>query len=393
MARKKDKAHIYCFIYTNILYHFQMFDQVDWPKILYAKTVSLVLAPIVLREIEKHKDDTNERRRQWARSVLSKLKALLEGDTPIDQLPHVRHNVTLLALLVEPLIDWQGEQLDQAMPDDRILASMLDFSRGHPSDTVLLLTNDFPLRLKARYHNINVVVAEGLVPALESPSPDQALKQALLKKVEALVPGVDISVYQDIFGAPIYRDPGTDMKTTSYTFVTRFFYLYAVTNVHSAVQYFAVTTRDKAFTPRFQSPSYPLNQTDFHITLGVSTFTDIPGQLEYIAGCLGAHDFSYYETRYLGNAGHYEDFGFGVNIAGYWAKVDASVFSVFRDTSKYCPRAPYYTSEYTEQDLVALDDFRANVVINTYAVSAPNVRIADYIGSNLGVNYYQVRTY
>src|SRR3989442_566400 len=100
MAGNNTKVpHVYCFLDTNILLHFQTFNEVDWPKVLNATQVCLVLAPIVLRELDKHKDDYhNERRRNRARVILSQLKPLLEAETLAEQLPQVRNNVSLLAI-------------------------------------------------------------------------------------------------------------------------------------------------------------------------------------------------------------------------------------------------------------------------------------------------------
>ena len=165
------------------------------------------------------------------------------------------------------------------------------------------------------------------------------------------------------------------------------FYLKAVTDINDAVQYFAVTIRDETCKPVFKSPDYPVNETSFQLTLGANTFSDIPGLPEYMAGCLGAHNISYYETRWLGNPGHYKHFGFGFNQAGYLSNNAGAYLSVLANTPHLCPG----TSAYTEQDLVALNDFRTKVAFNTYAVSAPFVTIEDYAGSNLGVDYYQVR--
>src|SRR5258708_184817 len=117
MADKTNKFPlVYCFLDTNILIQFQTFDEVEWPRILHAKKVCLVLAPIVLRELDKHKTDYNNSRLQKrARMILSKLNRLLETETAADVLPQVRRNVTLMTLR-EPLINWEAEGLDRNEP-------------------------------------------------------------------------------------------------------------------------------------------------------------------------------------------------------------------------------------------------------------------------------------
>ena len=388
MADKNDKhPFIYCFLDTNVLYHFQAFDEIRWPEILNAKQVCLVFVPTVLHELNRHKDDsTNERRRNRARMLLSKLKKLLEPETITDQLPLVRPNVVLLAIAQEPLMNWTEEHLDPSSGDDRLIASILEFSRQHPSESFLLLTDDFPLRLKARNHNIQAVSPEGMVPSIKSPSPEEARRQKLLKNVAALVPGVNISFYRDMFGNPLFINSDEEKKTKEYVFVTSSFYLDAVTNTNDMVQCFSLTIRDKTFNPVFKSPDYPVNKTSFQITLGVSTLSDVPGSPEYLVGRLGAHDYSYYETRYLGNPGLYECFGFGLNQAGYLPENAGLYLSVLANNPRYDHRSV------PKQVLTSLGDLRTRIAFNTYAVSALGVAIQDFAGTNLGVNYYQVRT-
>jgi hypothetical protein len=188
VARNKMKIpHAYCFLDTNILLHFQTFNEVDWPKVVHAKQVCLVLAPIVLRELDKHKHDyNNERRRSRARVILSKLKPLLETVTVAEQLPQVRNNVSLLALLEEPLLDWTAERLDQTVNDDRLLASILDFRNHHPAEPVFLLADDFPLRLKARSRGIQVLPPDELIRHIEPPSAEEATIRELKQQIQEL---------------------------------------------------------------------------------------------------------------------------------------------------------------------------------------------------------------
>jgi len=49
----------YCFIDTNVLIHGKTFDELDWPEIVGASEVCLVLATVVLKELDKHKNESN----------------------------------------------------------------------------------------------------------------------------------------------------------------------------------------------------------------------------------------------------------------------------------------------------------------------------------------------
>lgn len=200
MAKNDQKLpHIYCFLDTNILLEFQTFNEVDWSKVLGAKQVCLVLAPIVFRELDKHKTDYNNARRQKrARMLLPKLTQLIEAET--DELPQVRRNVTLLALPNEPSIDWAGEHLDPNVNDDRLLASILDFSRQHPSEKVFLLSDDSGPRLKAKSHNVQALAPTGLNRLPEAPSPEEVENRKLKQEIQELtnrLPKLRLGFYEN----------------------------------------------------------------------------------------------------------------------------------------------------------------------------------------------------
>ena len=109
------------------------------------------------------------------------------------------------------------------------------------------------------------------------------------------------------------------------------------------MQYFALTVRDPTFNPVFKSPDYPINDTSFRVTLGVSTFSAVPEQPDYIGGCLGVNYIEYYETRYLGRPGGYEEYAFGVNEAG-WGKPTDSLITLLSKYQKLCTGPTFRTS-------------------------------------------------
>jgi len=189
MADKTEKVpYAYCFLDTNILLEFKTFDEVDWPKVLNAKQVCLVLAPVVLSELDKHKTDYNNARRQKrARMLLPKITKLTEGEMIADVLPQVRHNVTLLVLPNEPMIDWKAEHLDPTVNDDRLIASILEFSRQRPSENVLFLSDDSGPRFKAKSRNIPMQAPpDGLKRLVEPPSPEEVENRKLKQQIQEL---------------------------------------------------------------------------------------------------------------------------------------------------------------------------------------------------------------
>ena len=222
-------------------------------------------------------------------------------------------------------------------------------------------------------------------PFTQTPSLEQ--KQEALGKVKRLVPGVDFSFYQEIFGKPLFinrksffENPNDEKrKFIEYVFVDTYFYLDVIVDPEGKVLYFALTTRDQAFNPVFKNQA-------FQVTLGISKYSDIPGEARAAQGCYGANWFAYYETKYFGRQGAYQEFGFGFNTAGY-SDTASSVraYHGLLSTTHNCH------GTLNKQEMEAVRKFSADEVFNTYAVSAPGIRITDYAHIILGVNSDQVR--
>jgi TIR domain len=232
-------------------------------------------------------------------------------------------------------------------------------------------------------------VAEGISRVINELTTTQLnrQKQIALEKVEKLVPEVDVSLYQDTFGKPtfinrkpFFMNPNDELrKFVEYVFVDEYFYLDAIADDEGKVLYFALTIRDKTFNPIFK------NQV-FQVQLGVSKYSDIPGRPHSAQGCFGANWFAYYETKYFGRPGAYQDFGFGFNTAGYYDTANGvRAYRGLLSTTHNCH------GTLSEQEMESVRELIAVEVFNTYAVSAPGVQITDYAYIILGVNYDQVR--
>lgn len=138
-----------CYLDTNVLLHFQRFNTLDWHSILEtSEEVTLVVAPIVLRELNKKKDsDQNKGIRERAGNILKEFEKYQENG-------NIREGVFLNFVCIEPKIDWDQKGLDSDVSDDRLIASMIleeDISK------LVLVTSDFGLRQKARNKNIRIV--------------------------------------------------------------------------------------------------------------------------------------------------------------------------------------------------------------------------------------------
>jgi hypothetical protein len=144
---------IYSFLDTNVLLHYPLPDQVDWPGVMATREATVVIAPVVFRELNRHKDEPESRRlRDRAATVLKWFDTFI--DEPTRQL---RESVSLLLLPAEPTIDFGVNRLSRELNDDWLLASILQFQNESPEKKTVLVTEDRGLKVKAMGHGLTVV--------------------------------------------------------------------------------------------------------------------------------------------------------------------------------------------------------------------------------------------
>ncbi|HEY7094722.1 MAG TPA: PIN domain-containing protein [Ktedonobacterales bacterium] len=181
---------------TNVFMHFQTFDEVEWNTIAGAPEVCLLLTSVVLRELDKFKNDpVSEWRRQRARTILGKLEALLLSGAPSGR-AQVRNGVVLSAYMQEPATDWAALGLDPQIADDRLIASILAFGQATPQAQMRLVSNDLGLRLKADHHGIMAIDPASSVRRLDSATEESRRNAQLTRQVAELERQVQESALQ-----------------------------------------------------------------------------------------------------------------------------------------------------------------------------------------------------
>jgi hypothetical protein len=184
----KTSGITYCFLDTNVLLEFQTLDEVDWPAVLGAEEVCLVIAPVVLRELNNHKDaGGKDRLAQRARMILSKLSPWIESALAHGAPVEVRANVTLWMIPQEPILEWTTLGLDASVLDDRLIASILLFTaEKEQSERIVVASHDLLVRAKAMSHSIHVLNPEGHIQLLNNESPERAELARLRAEIEQL---------------------------------------------------------------------------------------------------------------------------------------------------------------------------------------------------------------
>lgn len=141
----------YALFDTDILYHYSQMKDIDWMRELAADTVVLVYAPIIARQINRHKDTIGDhRRRKKAGDAIRRLEAWLDKDPPYA----LRPGVTLVERHFDPVISFTEVHLSQDVEDDWLLATAIELKRELPDtndDRVVVVTGDRGLARKARH--------------------------------------------------------------------------------------------------------------------------------------------------------------------------------------------------------------------------------------------------
>jgi hypothetical protein len=147
MTKDDRRMQKYLFLDTNYFEHFPMPDNVDWLKLANCKSIVLLIAPITISELNKHKDGASRpKHRERAAGALRKLASYARQTSPV----YVRDRVELKFTAQEPLIDFACYRLAPDISDDRLLAAAIEFATANSlsRDCVAIVTADLGLELK-----------------------------------------------------------------------------------------------------------------------------------------------------------------------------------------------------------------------------------------------------
>lgn len=181
------------FLDTNYFLHYPPPDAIDWCKLTGAQNVLLIVAPTVVRELNEKKDGKDatkviqERAKQRLSYLLPKIKGGMK--TPL------RPNTEITAVTSDPTIDFPAYKLNDRLPDDWLLATMIEYRQSNTSSDLALVTEDGGLVLKAPAHNIEVVDPPLDQRLEDKPDPVQKENQQLkqeLAQIKAARPNIEL---------------------------------------------------------------------------------------------------------------------------------------------------------------------------------------------------------
>lgn len=121
----------YLFIDINISLYYKFFVEIPWSE-LFGNPYKIVLAPVVVDELDKNKRHPNSKISSRARKVLKRFEEVVKLPT----------SFSLQYVTQRPLVEtFQKHLLDRQQQDDSILASIIEFKKDHQNDEIIFVAN------------------------------------------------------------------------------------------------------------------------------------------------------------------------------------------------------------------------------------------------------------
>lgn len=139
----------YLFLDTNIFLHFKSYTDIKWEDIVGTSQYTIVVAPIVIDELDKHKNSSNKKVNKKAKSTIGKFAEIVEGTST--------NNLAVKLLVIRPeeaVFNQFG--LSKSQQDDSLLATILSYTI-QAGDEVILITNDLGPLIRAQSFNIKCI--------------------------------------------------------------------------------------------------------------------------------------------------------------------------------------------------------------------------------------------
>ncbi len=129
----------YLFLDTNSFIEFQPFESIKWSEICGESEYTLVISPVVIREINKHKDSSKGRKRERARKARKRIIEIAKKEKLS------RHNI--LFAKNPSKAAFENPHFNKEIADDWLIFSALEFDVD--LDSKYIITNDAGIYLIA----------------------------------------------------------------------------------------------------------------------------------------------------------------------------------------------------------------------------------------------------
>ncbi len=177
--------HKIIYLDTNIFLHYQPFDQINWLEIVKAESATIVIPPVTIRELNKHKD--SHPRTKIKKRAGETIRRLFElYDLGVNA--KINEEVFVSFEDRDPNIDFAAYQLIFSIQDDHLIASILMHLQEAPTDHIVLVTSDLGLALvtKAGRQGIKTQKLPENLRIADEPDPNESKVKQLEQQVREL---------------------------------------------------------------------------------------------------------------------------------------------------------------------------------------------------------------
>jgi hypothetical protein len=180
---------------TDIYLHYRWFEDIPWLELLDAGSVTIVVPPVTIRQLNAKKDlPSRPRIRKRAGKVLKRLAVLLAsgGDGA------VQDGVVVKLEDREPTIDFGEHQLVREVDDDHLIATAIMYRGEMPDADIVIVTGDAGLALlaKARRQGIEALRVPENLRLPEEPGPEEeriAELEKIIRRYEERIPKLSLT--------------------------------------------------------------------------------------------------------------------------------------------------------------------------------------------------------
>ncbi|MDR3046567.1 MAG: hypothetical protein LBU51_03010 [Bacteroidales bacterium] len=164
----------YIFLDTNIFIHFQSYEQIPWRDIV-EDDYRLVVAPIVLDELDKHKTNPNKKIAGRVKNVLPKIEREQTN----------ANSIMITCLPIPKEATFNQYNLSKNQQDHALLSAILEFGELNGLEDIVFVSYDTGPRMRARQLGISVIQLDDkyLLPEEESQE-DKELKKLQKENAE-----------------------------------------------------------------------------------------------------------------------------------------------------------------------------------------------------------------
>lgn len=163
----------YLFLDTNIYLHYIDVEQIDWNALFEDKKISIVVPSIVIREIDRHKDQSRGKIQKRAKTISTKFaKVFLENKS--SKYPFVH--------CCDPNSDCFGNGFNINVNDDWFILSAIqsEFAK----EDIVIISSDTNLLLKAKENELNFIMMPDKYKLKEELSDEEREIKALKDDLE-----------------------------------------------------------------------------------------------------------------------------------------------------------------------------------------------------------------